>query len=80
MEWSTKTTPWLTWWIEFLQEKYKKAVSKDMWEQTAVFAGKSLEDESMGFWSEDGAWPSCIDDFVAFVKEKRGSGEEMDVG
>ena len=54
-----------------------------MWDQTAVFVGKTMEDESMGFWSEDGAWPSCIDEFVAFVKEKRGTGgagEEMDVG
>lgn len=83
INWSTPSTPWLKWWIEFLQERYKKAVSKDMWDQTAVFVGKSLEDEQMSFWSEDGAWPSCIDDFVAFVREKRGSagpGEEMDVG
>lgn len=54
-----------------------------MWEQTAVFVGKTMEDESMNFWTEDGAWPSCIDDFVAFVRAKRGNsgtGEEMDVG
>ncbi len=71
-----------------MRERFKKGVSKDMWEQTAVFAGKSLEDEGMGFWSEEGAWPSAVDEFVAFVREKRGGagggegpvGEEMDVG
>lgn len=43
-----------------------------MWEQTGVFVVKSLEDESMSWWSEDGAWPGSLDEFVAFVKEKRG--------
>ena len=42
-----------------------------MWAQTSVFVKKSLEDESMGWWSEDGAWPSCLDEFVGFVKGKR---------
>jgi DCN1-like protein 1/2 len=26
----------------------------------------------LSFWSEDGAWPGVIDEFVAYVKEKRG--------
>ncbi|KAI4263592.1 MAG: hypothetical protein L6R42_001261 [Xanthoria sp. 1 TBL-2021] len=74
INWNTKTTPWLDYWIEYLTTKWKKGVSKDMWEQTAVFAGKSLEDETMGWWSEDGAWPGCLDEFVGFVREKRGDG------
>ncbi len=78
--WSTSSTPWLQWWIEYLQEKWKKGVSRDMWDQTGVFITKCSEDESMAWWSEDGAWPGVIDDFVAFVKAKRASGEEMDVG
>ncbi|KAL9612486.1 MAG: hypothetical protein Q9167_002917 [Letrouitia subvulpina] len=70
--WNTGKTPWLDWWIEYLGERWKKGVSRDMWEQTGVFVVKSLEDESMSWWSEDGAWPGSLDEFVAFVKEKRG--------
>lgn len=71
LNWSTDTTPWLEWWIEFLQSKWKKSVGKDMWDQTGVFVHKSLEDESMSWWSEEGSWPGVIDEFVAFVKAKR---------
>lgn len=80
LKWNTKTTPWLDYWIEYLTTKGKKGVSKDMWEQTAVFAGKSLEDETMGWWSEDGAWPGCLDEFVGFVREKRGDGGAEEQG
>ncbi|KAL9606660.1 MAG: hypothetical protein Q9179_000182 [Wetmoreana sp. 5 TL-2023] len=72
LSWNTKTTPWLDWWIEYLTTKWKKGVSKDMWVQTGVFVGKSLEDEGMGWWSEDGAWPGVLDEFVGFVRGKRG--------
>jgi DCN1-like protein 1/2 len=41
-----------------------------MWNQTLEFANKTMEDESLSFWSEDGAWPSVIDDFVSWCKEK----------
>lgn len=60
---------------------WKKGISKDMWDQTGVFIQKSQEDESMSWWSEDGAWPGVIDEFVGFVKEKRkgGGGDGMDV-
>lgn len=56
-----------------------------MWDQTGVFAMKSLEDESMSWWSEDGAWPGVLDEFVFYVREKRGDAtggaeSEMDVG
>ena len=51
-----------------------------MWDQTGLFVSKSLEDESMSWWSEEGSWPGVIDDFVAFVREKRTKGEGMDVG
>lgn len=43
-----------------------------MWDQTGVFILKSLEDESMSWWTEDGAWPGVLDDFVAYVREQRG--------
>lgn len=44
---------------------------------------KCLKDESMGWWSEDGAWPGVLDEFVGYVRERRGGKEEpeeMDVG
>jgi len=80
--WSTPQTPWLEWWIEYLETRWKKAISKDMWDQTGSFMAKTLEDEGMGWWSEDGAWPGVLDEFVGFVRERRGVGEgsEMDVG
>lgn len=41
-----------------------------MWNMTLEFALKSVDDESLSFWSEDGAWPSVIDDFVEWCKAK----------
>ncbi|MCJ1462573.1 Scaffold-type E3 ligase [Pseudocyphellaria aurata] len=72
VSWNSSRTPWLEWWIGYLEERWRKGVSRDMWDQTGVFVLKSLEDESMSWWSEDGAWPGVLDDFVAYVREKRG--------
>jgi DCN1-like protein 1/2 len=77
LEWSTSSTPWLEWWIEFLQEKYKKSVNKDMWDQTLVFAEKTLADENLSFWSEDSAWPGVIDEFVEYVKTDKRAGQSV---
>lgn len=33
---------------------------------------KTKEDETFGWWSEDGAWPGAVDEFVGFVQAKRG--------
>ena len=48
-----------------------------MWEQTGKLVLKTLEPggETMGWWSEDGAWPGVIDQFVEYVREKRGEQE-----
>lgn len=77
--WSTPTTPWLEWWLEFLEGRGKKPVNKDLWEQTEVFMRKTLEDESFGWWSADGAWPGTLDEFVGFVLKKRGEEGEMEL-
>ncbi|KAI1105642.1 Cullin binding-domain-containing protein [Jackrogersella minutella] len=66
---------WLSEWITFLREKWTRSVSRDMWNQTFEFATKSIDDESLSFWNEDGAWPGVIDEFVAWYREK----SEMDV-
>ena len=79
LSWSTTSTPWLAWWVEYLEAKWKKSVGKDMWDQTGQFVIKSLEDESMSWWSEEGSWPGVIDEFVAYAREKREQGAAMDV-
>lgn len=71
--WETSTTNWLELWTEYLEKKWSKSVNKDMWNQTFEFYQKTLEDESMSFWSEDSAWPGVIDEFVVYVKDSRGS-------
>ncbi|KAI5205246.1 hypothetical protein AUEXF2481DRAFT_9266 [Aureobasidium subglaciale EXF-2481] len=79
LDWSSPSTPWLDWWKEFLETKYKKSVNKDMWDQTLVFAEKTLDDEALSFWSEDSAWPGVIDEFVEYVKTEKRAGDAMDV-
>jgi DCN1-like protein 1/2 len=70
-QWQTSSSPFLDWWIEFLENKYKKAINKDTWEQTLKFAEQCLKDESLKWWSEEAAWPGVIDEFVEWVMEKR---------
>lgn len=78
--WVSKNYDWLALWKRFLDEKWTRSVNKDMWNMVLEFALKSVGDEALSFWSEDGAWPSVIDDFVAWCKAN-GVGEEggMDV-
>ncbi|KFX86672.1 hypothetical protein V490_08950 [Pseudogymnoascus sp. VKM F-3557] len=78
MQWASATTDWLALWLEFLNAKWTKTVNKDMWNQIFEFFAKSKEDDTMSFWSEEGAWPSVIDDFVIWVREKRGGGAVAD--
>ncbi|KAL1840003.1 hypothetical protein VTJ49DRAFT_920 [Mycothermus thermophilus] len=84
--WRSANVDWLASWSEFLKEKYgvvrsdgdddeevveyKRTVSRDLWSQTRLFAAKTLQDETLGFWSEDQAWPGMIDEFVVWAKEK----------
>jgi len=77
IDWSTSSTPWLDWYLEFLDSRGKRPVNKDLWEQTEVFMRRTKEDESLSWWSPDGAWPGTLDDFVAWVKEKRGDDNKV---
>ncbi|KAF2189061.1 DUF298-domain-containing protein [Zopfia rhizophila CBS 207.26] len=74
VKWSSSSTPWAQWWVEFLTSSWKKSVNKDMWVQTLKFAQMSLDDEALSFWNEESSWPSVIDEFVEWVKNKRGDG------
>lgn len=78
ISWNSATTPWLDWWVEFLEERGRKPVNKDLWEQVEVFMRKTREDEGFGWWSEDGAWPGALDEFVEWVGKKRGEGREVE--
>ena len=78
--WKTANHDWLDLWKQFLTEKWTRSVNRDMWNMALEFALKSLQDESLGFWNEDGAWPSVIDSFVEWCHEKGiGKGTTMDV-
>lgn len=79
LEWSTSSTPWLDWWIEFLELRWKKSVNKDMWDQTLNFAIRTLDDESLKWWSEDSAWPGVVDEFVQYVQKEKRGGDAMEV-
>ncbi|TVY93785.1 Defective in cullin neddylation protein [Lachnellula willkommii] len=70
--WVTASTDWLDLWSEFLTATWTKSVNRDMWNQTFEFALKTMQDETLSFWSEDSAWPGVIDDFVVYAKVKRG--------
>jgi DCN1-like protein 1/2 len=83
--WRSASVDWLGAWTSYLKDKYsiskadpegnvevewKRTVSKDLWSQTRLFAAKTMEDETLGFWSEDQAWPGLIDEFVVWCREK----------
>jgi len=76
--WQTGSTDWLKLWTDFLKQNWSKTVNRDMWNQTYVFHLRTMEDPSLGFWNEDGAWPSVVDEFVAWAKKNRGDGEVGD--
>ena len=80
MLWKSKNYNWLDLWTTFLNEKWTRSVNRDMWNMALEFALKSMDDETLSFWNEDGAWPSVIDDFVEWCRQKGiGKAESMDV-
>ncbi|KAK3905220.1 Cullin binding-domain-containing protein [Staphylotrichum tortipilum] len=50
--------------------RWTRTASRDLWNQTLLFAEKSMKDETLGFWSEEQAWPALIDEFVVWCREK----------
>ncbi|EJD04875.1 DUF298-domain-containing protein [Fomitiporia mediterranea MF3/22] len=57
------------WWFEFLQEKAVKGISKDTWSMFLDFI--QAIDSKFEKYDETAAWPSTIDDFVGWAREKR---------
>lgn len=74
IDWNSDSTPWLDWWLEYYESRYKRPTNKDLWNMVGELVIKTREPggENMDWWSEDGAWPMAVDEFVTFVKEKRG--------
>ncbi|TQV91910.1 defective in cullin neddylation protein 1 [Cordyceps javanica] len=80
MQWKNAHRDWLALWKRFLAEKWTRSVNRDMWNMILEFAFKSMDDDSLSFWTEDGAWPSVIDDFVEWCKANGiGKSEKMEV-
>ena len=75
MEWKSPSYDWLEFWTSFLKEKWTRSVNRDMWNMTLEFALRTMSDETLSFWSEDGAWPSVIDEFVTWCRDTQGIGK-----
>ncbi|KAJ7493495.1 Cullin binding-domain-containing protein [Mycena latifolia] len=56
------------WWFEFLGERGGKGVSKDTWVMFLDFA--RTIDAQFKTYDAEGAWPSTIDDFVEWARER----------
>jgi len=54
------------WWFQFLTEKGGKGVSKDTWMMLFDFI-RSIDSQFLTHDAE-AAWPSAIDDFVAWAR------------
>ncbi|KAK2604465.1 hypothetical protein N8I77_007394 [Diaporthe amygdali] len=76
--WKSANRDWAKLWEQFLTEKWTRSVNKDMWNMTLEFANKSMEDEALGFYSEEDSWPAVVDDFVAWHR-KQEQAEAMEV-
>ncbi|KAJ6598023.1 hypothetical protein B0H10DRAFT_735461 [Mycena sp. CBHHK59/15] len=61
--------------LEFIAEKGSyKATNKDLWSMMLEFC--STVNPTLQDYEADGAWPTLLDDFVAWKKDKSGTGAE----
>ena len=47
-------------------------VTKDVWEMLLTFV-TTVNQDDMGDYDDEGAWPVLIDDYVEWFREKQGS-------
>jgi DCN1-like protein 1/2 len=57
-------------WIEFVSEHYKRNVSKDTWNMVWEFSQYLNNDPNLDNYDSEGAWPSVIDEFVEYLRQK----------
>jgi DCN1-like protein 1/2 len=82
IEWNSSRTKWLDMWLEFYEKNSGRPVNKDLWNMVGELVIKIKEPggENLEWWTEDGAWPMAVDDFIASIKAKTGKeGESMDI-
>ncbi|CAA7261982.1 unnamed protein product [Cyclocybe aegerita] len=60
------------WWFDFLTHKGGKGVSRDTWVMFLDFV-RSI-DSNFSTYDMEAAWPSTIDDFVEYAKERLATG------
>lgn len=75
LDWRTQSKNWVELWLEFVQGSGHKAFNRDAWTQTFRFAEETLKDETLGWWNEESSWPTVIDEFVEWTREKKGIGK-----
>jgi len=63
---------YIQWWFDFLNQKGHKGVSKDTWVMFLDFVRST--DSDFSNYDMEAAWPSTIDDFVDYAKERVTSG------
>ncbi|CEP21421.1 Defective in cullin neddylation protein 1 [Cyberlindnera jadinii] len=56
-------------WCDFLNESWKRAISKDTWNMFYVFLQDWDKDPELKLYDEEAAWPSLIDEFVEHVHD-----------
>lgn len=59
-------------WLEFVQAKGVKVVTKDVWDMLLTFI-TSVDQANMDDYDDEAAWPVLIDDYVEWYKEKHAS-------
>lgn len=71
--WVTPTAPnvpWLALWLDYVSNKHKRPINKDLWNMVCELCLKSIEPgaEKLEWWNEDGAWPMAVDEFMTWIQ------------
>lgn len=58
-------------WCDFIEEKHKKAITKDTWCQLLDFSKQFPTEKDLGSYDDTAAWPYLIDEFVEWHDEMK---------
>jgi len=56
-------------WLEFMQAKQVKVVTKDVWDMLLTFVD-TVNQTDMADYDDEGAWPVLVDDYVEWFHEQ----------